>query len=259
MSDPLYRVFRPLVTPSVRLVCFPHAGGTATFFRTWADGLPGVEVMALRYAGRQDRLGDPFPASLAALADEVAESLTARLDAPLAFFGHSMGALLAFEVGTRLETRHGTSPVRLFVSGRPAPHRAEPTELHLADEAGLLAEVARLGNPDPLVFADPDLRALVLPALRDDYRLLETHRFAHSRVRATVVAYGGDRDPACGVRALPAWAELTTGGFAQRVFPGDHFYLVPCEPALVADVGERLRAALNEHASKPAAQRVESQ
>lgn len=242
MDDRAYRVFRPLRAPSVRLVCFPHAGGTATFFRTWADRLPGVEVLAIRYAGRQDRLTDPFPASLAVLADEVTAALEPLLDTPLALFGHSMGALLAFEVAGRLEERHGVSPARLLVSGRPAPHRAEPTAYHLAGDAALLAEVERLGNPDPLVFADPDLRELVLPALRDDYRLLETHGFARRRVRAGIVAYGGDRDPACGVRALPAWAELTAGGFAQRVFPGDHFYLVPCEPALVADVAGRLGA-----------------
>ncbi|MFC0528343.1 thioesterase II family protein [Phytohabitans kaempferiae] len=243
MDDRSYRVFRPLRAPSVRLVCFPHAGGTATFFRTWADRLPGVEVLAIRYAGRQDRLADPFPGSLAELADEVTAALVPLLDTPVAFFGHSMGALLAFEVTSRLEERHGVSPARLLVSGRPAPHRAAPCSLHLADEAGLLAEVERLGNPDPLVFADPELRALVLPALRDDYRLLETHDFARRAVRAGIVAYGGDRDPACGLRALPAWAELTTGGFAQRVFPGDHFYLVACEPALVADVAGRLSAA----------------
>ncbi|MFD0744449.1 thioesterase II family protein [Phytohabitans flavus] len=243
LDDQSYRVLRPLRAPSARLVCFPHAGGTATFFRTWADRLPGVEVLAIRYAGRQDRLVDPFPASLGELADEITGAMLPLLDKPVAFFGHSMGALLAFEVTSRLEERHGVSPTRLLVSGRPAPHRAEATTLHLADEAGLLAEVERLGNPDPLVFADPDLRALVLPALRDDYRLLETHAFARRRVRAGIVAYGGDRDPACGVRALPAWAELTAGGYAQRIFPGDHFYLVQCEPALVADIAGRLDAA----------------
>ncbi|MCM0679130.1 thioesterase domain-containing protein, partial [Micromonospora phytophila] len=167
-----YRVFSPLPRPAARLVCFPHAGGTATFFRSWPQRLPGVEVRAARYAGRQDRLADPFPASLAGLADELAGALAGLGEAPLALFGHSMGALLAFEVAVRLEERHGPAPVRLFVSGRPAPHRAPATALHRADEVGLLDEVTRLGNPDPLVFADPDLRALVLPALRDDYRLV---------------------------------------------------------------------------------------
>lgn len=236
-----HRVFRPVTAPRLRLICFPHAGGTAGSFRGWAERLPAVEVRAIQYAGRQDRLNDRFPASLAALADELTGSLAGLLDTPVALFGHSMGATLAFEVAVRLERESRTSPVQLFVSGRPAPHRVTRTGLHLAGDEQLVEEVIRLGNPDPIAFTDPGLRELVLPALRDDYRLLETHRFdASRRIESPIAAYGGDRDPACRIGALKDWADLTAGAFRQRIFPGDHFYLGPCEPALVADIAEHL-------------------
>ena len=247
MIDPaqLFPFRKPQAAPALRLVCLPFAGGAASLYRAWPKLLaPDIEVCPVELPGRGLRFGEPVLTDMPALCDHLAPAIERLLDRPLALFGHSMGALLAFEVAVRLEQRHGTAPVRLFVSGRPAPHLATPTSLHLADEQTLVTDVARLGTPDRIVFDDPDLRSLVLPALRDDYRLVETHAFDKSRrVGPDIVAYGGDRDPACRIGALRNWAELTAGGFRQRIFPGDHFYLAPCEPAVVADVAGDLEGA----------------
>ncbi|MFJ9413786.1 thioesterase II family protein [Streptomyces sp. NPDC101227] len=227
----------------MRLICFPHAGGTAQLYHGWRALLPqDVELLAVRYPGRQDRFTEPCAERMDDLADAIDAALEPYLDRPLALFGHSMGSSVAYEVALRLEKR-GIVPRRLLVSGRAAPHRAERTELHKSDDETLIAEVRRLGNVDAEAYDIPELRELLLPALRADYRLLENYRPRHpARVRAPITAYTGDDDPHCAVDDARSWSELTApGAFDVRSFRGDHFYLVPRERELLADIGGRLR------------------
>ncbi|MGW1901808.1 thioesterase II family protein [Streptomyces hirsutus] len=247
-----FRVHRRVAEPRLRLLCFPHAGGTAQLFHGWPALLPAdVEVLAVRYPGRQDRLAEPCIESMAAMADAVATALRPWLDRPLALFGHSMGACVAYEVALRLETR-GTGPAHLMVSAHEAPQRAERAALHEADDATLINHVRRLGDMHSEAYDIPELRDLLLPALRSDYRLIESYHPTHpTPVKAPLAAYVGQDDTSCALDGVRAWSDLTTpGSFDLRAFPGDHFYLVPRQADVVADVAARLARA--GHPGRPA-------
>ena len=237
-----FRRYRPVPRPRLRLVCLPHAGGGPTAFRTWAAGLPDdVELLSACYPGRQDRMREPIPASLAELADPLAEALLPLLDRPVALFGHSMGATVAYEVALRLE-RHGAVPRGVFVSGRAAPDRVPPGDLHRGADDALIDTVRRLDDVHRAAWDDPDLAELLLPVLRADYRMIETYRPPPvlPRLAAPVTAYAGARDTDGRLPDFEAWAQTTTGGFRLRIFPGGHFFLVPEEAALLTDLTAQL-------------------
>ncbi|MFC4498117.1 MULTISPECIES: thioesterase II family protein [Streptomyces] len=228
--------------PARRLVCLPHAGGTAHLFHGWPARLPDdTELLAVRYPGRQDRLAEPCVEDMAALADAVTEALAPYTGLPLTLFGHSMGSAVAYEVALRLEAR-GVPVAHLLVSGRAAPHRARPAGVPDGDDDALLAVVRGLGDHQAEAYDIPELRELLLPALRADYRLIEAYRPDRPvALRAPITAYTGRDDTSCPAQAVGAWAELTEPGrFALRSFPGDHFYLVGHETELVADIAARI-------------------
>lgn len=231
--------------PRLRLVCLPHAGGAASFFRSWGGALGAdVEVLAARYPGRQDRIAEPALNDMASLADAVSEALPPFFDRPLALFGHSMGASLAYEVALRLEERQGVRPAALFVSAREAPHKVTPKDVHLRDDEQLAAEVSRLGGADAALLEDPELRDLVLPAIRSDFQVAGTYRAARPvPVGCPVVAYVGDRDPDVTPSDMELWSEIAPSGFSVRVFPGGHFYLDPARDALIRDLAGRIGVA----------------
>ncbi|WP_411144260.1 thioesterase II family protein [Streptomyces sp. x-80] len=240
----------PLPAPDapVRLVCFPHAGGAASYYHPVALALtPDAEVLAIQYPGRQDRHTEPCVDDVGTLADHVHDALRDRMDRPVVFFGHSMGALVAFEVARRME-RDGGGPVHLFASGRRAPSRYRHETVHQRDDDGLVAELRSMSGTDSRVLEDEEVLRLVLPALRSDYRAVETYRHEPgASVRCPVTVLVGDDDPKTTLDEGRAWREHTTGAFDMQVFPGGHFYLTDRS----ADVIEVLRARLKSAANQP--------
>ncbi|MDH6486624.1 alpha/beta fold hydrolase [Streptomyces sp. SAI-127] len=231
--------------PRRRLVCLPHAGGTANTYTSWPALLPSdIGVYAVQYPGRQDRYGEPAADSIEKMADEIASAVEPFTDEPLTVFGHSMGAYVAYEVAVELERRRGPVVDLLVVSGVTAPHRKQPGEVHRLPDAEFAAEVARDNESFADLLASPELVEVLLPMIRDDYRLFEIYQPGDPpAVRAPVLATGGVEDPDVDHAGLASWGELTTGGFDVGAFPGGHFYLVDNEAALAGRIAERMPSA----------------
>ena len=229
--------------PELRLVCFPHAGGSPGLFRGWQQRLPErVDLRAVCYPGRHNRFSEPCATTMDELADGIVAALAPLGDTPMAFFGHSMGAAVAYEVALRLDARHGIQSIRLFASGRCAPHRVDPSQLHDADDATFLAEIRKLGAASSDVLAEPAVATMLLPVLRADFALIETYgATGAAKVRCPIVAYVGDRDEECPTEDVRAWREVTSGRFEFRVFDGDHFYLEHRQAELLRHVAGHLR------------------
>jgi surfactin synthase thioesterase subunit len=237
------RRYHPSAEAAIRLVCFPHAGGSASYFRGVSAALaPEVEVLAVQYPGRQDRRSEPPLHSIEELARGAARAITPWTDVPLALFGHSMGAMVAFETAASL-ARDGTAPSVLFLSGRRAPSRVREENIRLRDDAGIMAELRRLGGTEDTLMEDEELRQMVLPALRADYHAVETYRPQPGAVLdRPVVALVGDADPRTTVDEARAWSDHTTGPFDLKIFQGGHFYLNAQVPAVLDALRTHLRA-----------------
>ncbi|MFD4628485.1 thioesterase II family protein [Streptomyces sp. NPDC058284] len=259
MSDPWIRRFRPRPEAGVRLVCFPHAGGSATYYQPLAQSptlLPEAEVLAVQYPGRQDRRRERLVDEIPVLADLVTKALLPFGDRPLAFFGHSMGAVLAYEVAQRLGERTGNEPCHLFVSGRRAPSVFRPGTVHLLSDAELAAELRRAGGTDPMFLNDEELLAEILPIVRNDYRAIELYRWSPSPPLACpITALIGDRDAQATRDEAAAWRQHTDGPFDLKVFSGGHFYLNTHQQG----VSEIISKALTDRAQQPATTRGTAQ
>lgn len=234
------RCYLPRPYARHRLVCLPHAGGTASFFRAWAADLPDhVELHAVQYPGREDRYAEPCVTDLNRLAAHVAGAVTPLLDRPVSLFGHSMGALIAHEAARLLR-----APAHLFVSGHGAPRHHRPGTVHRGTDAALVAELARLGGTPLHALTDPELLALILPAVRADYRALETHLPGPGPVLACpVTAFTGTADPDVTVAEAGDWASCTSGPFTLHALPGDHFFLTDQRATVIGRIMRHLGAA----------------
>jgi surfactin synthase thioesterase subunit len=241
-SDAWLRRYEPSPLASAVLACFPHAGGSASFFVPVARALaPNLDVLAVQYPGRQDRRGDACIDDIGELADACLPALLPWLDRPVALFGHSMGAVVAFEVAVRLERDHGIVPRRLFASGRRAPSTHRDETVHLGDDGHVLDELKRLSGTDARLLGDDEVLAMIMPAIRSDYRAIERYRWRPGPALACpVTALVGDDDPKASVEEVKAWAGHTTGGFDMRVFPGGHFYLTERAPQVIREIADRM-------------------
>ncbi len=217
-------------------------------FRSWQGALAGSDVRAVQLPGRGSRFRERPHTRVRDVAAAACEGLEPHLaDAPFALFGHSFGALVAFELARELRRRGGPKPVHLFISARRGPRRPDPhPPLHGLPEARFLEEVrARYGGIPDAVLKEPELLALLLPTLRSDLEAVETYSYeSEPPLEVPISAFGGLDDPWATLDDLQAWQDETRASFSLTRFPGGHFYLDASAASLLREVGAQLARAL---------------
>ena len=234
---------KPRANAALRLFCLPYAGGGASVYRLWGSVFPeSVEIWAVQPPGRETRFTEPGFTRVRDYASALVTAIRPLLDRPFAFFGHSLGALMAFETIRTLRAQGLPLPVRLFASARRAPHLPHTTELvHALPEPQLIDHLRRLGGTPEAVLTNVELRQLMLPVLRRDFEVLETYEHQpEPPLDVPLRAFGGEGDALAPTETLQAWGQHTRSFLGVRSFPGGHFYLNDVREPLVRAILEDL-------------------
>jgi medium-chain acyl-[acyl-carrier-protein] hydrolase len=232
-----------VATSRTRLVCFPYAGGSALVFRNWMSRADTqIEVCPVQLPGRGRRLGEPPFTDLPPLMDALFAAVGPYLDERCALLGHSLGALIAFELAHRLLAERGLTVAHLFVSGRRAPQLPDRHELTYAlPEPEFIQELKRLNGTPAEVLDKPEILQLHMPTLRADFQLGETYAYRpRPPLACAITAFGGTDDRDVSRDDLLAWQLHTTGPLRVELFPGDHFFLHPMEDRIIHTVERAL-------------------
>jgi surfactin synthase thioesterase subunit len=234
----------PLQSGGIRLFCFPYGGGSAAVYSDWQHRLPAwLQVCPVELPGRGWRLAEPLPVSLLDLATDLAAELRPHATVPCAIFGHSMGALLAYEVAKRLATDPECPIRKLVVSASPAPSRRKPAIPPVSEysDADLVQLLIHMGGTSPKILADAELTSLLLPRLRADYAICETYRDEGGKsLRVPVAGLCGDRDTEAGEGDMLFWRELTRGDFTAHIFAGGHFFIIERKSQVLDTLADEL-------------------
>ncbi len=234
---------RPYAT--VRVICLPYAGGGAAPFRQWARQFSyRIEFSVLQLPGRENRAGEPFLRDMAEVVRAVGPCLARASDKPFVLFGHSVGALMAYELTQWLHHLGERGPAHLIVAGKRAPHLPLPREpLHELNDERLIAKLRQLNGTPQSVLDSRELMELLLPRLRADFAINETYRYAAAEPLACpMTVFGGVDDPETSLDALEAWRLHSKGPFEQRLFNGDHFFVHSLEAEVLGEI-QRLALA----------------
>lgn len=235
---------QPNPTARMRLFLFPYAGGSPTAFNKWNTKLPNkVETWIAFYPGRGSRYNEPPISDLAALVDKIHENIQPLLDKPFAFFGHSMGGLVAFELARRLRNSQSSQPSLLFISGCPAPHLPKyGRPIHNLPDAQFLNSLRELNGTPAEVMNHSELMELLLPALRADFATVENYHYVSNgqKLACPITALGGLDDWRIGRERMEGWSLHTSTEFSSQYFPGDHFFINSSVDAVLASIALEL-------------------
>jgi medium-chain acyl-[acyl-carrier-protein] hydrolase len=239
-----FKAVTPNPSATLRLFCFPYAGGGSAIFRGWPRQLPEeVEVVSALLPGREGRFREPPLDRVGDVIDAAAENILPWLDRPFAFFGHSMGALVSFELARRLRRDYGREPEHLFVSGRPAPQLPEEDPpIYDLPEPEFVAELERLNGTPREVLAHAELLGLVVPLLRADFAVCQTYAYLPAPpLGCPITAFGGLQDPDVRRETLEAWREQSRAGCALHMLPGDHFFINRAQADVLRIIARKLQ------------------
>jgi surfactin synthase thioesterase subunit len=244
MTGQWIRYVAPKPDATRRLFLFPHAGGSAANYNRWAAVLPTATELALvELPGRMSRRAEPSYHDATELVDALHEAVEAEWDGrPFAFFGHSMGGLLAYRLTVAMEREGGPSPALLGVSAwAPILHRAPQIDVAALSDDEFVRRVRALGALPAGIADDPEMLALVLPSLRGDFSVVTGYRDDGAAVACPVAAYGGRQDPMVSPDQLNTWLDRAPTFLGTSIFPGSHFYLNDYAAAIAADLARQLR------------------
>lgn len=246
--DPWFSFRRRNPNARLRLFCFPYAGGGALIYRNWAENLPPmVELMPVELPGRGGQMMEPAFTHLPQLIESLAHALEPYLNMPFALFGHSMGAVISFELARFLRREHKRMPLHLFISGRRAPAvpETDPPVYQLPEDQ-FLEELQRLNGTPAEVLENTELIKLLIPLLRADFELIQTYAYtADSPLDCGITAFGGLEDNEAVREDMEPWRDETTSDFRIHMLPGDHFFLRGAEGLLIRLLTQDLHRILS--------------
>lgn len=232
----------------LRLFCFPYAGAGASAYRSWAQDLPAeVELCAVQYPGRETRVREPAHERIEPFVEEAMRGLLPWLDRPFCFFGHSMGALVAFELARRLASRQSRAPLHFFASGHRAPPLAHLNKLrHDLPEDEFRRQMQSLDGTPQAALESPELMDFIVPIVRADCAVCDSYRHVDpTPLPCPITVFGGADDVEARGEDIEAWRDFTRSGFSVRIFPGGHFFLQAERAQVLAAVSARLRELLD--------------
>ena len=244
LGPPPWFQVRPDATSRFRLFCFPYAGGASAIFRPWSRQIHShVEIVPALLPGRELRLREAACTRLEPLIESLAREIVPYLDRPFAFFGHSMGALISFELARRLRWERRIEPDHLFISGRRAPQLPErDPEIHDLPEAEFLVELKQLQGTPAELLEHVELMQLLLPLLRADFSVCSTYTyFPSTPLKCPITVLGGLQDETVSRAQLEPWREQTAGACRVQMLEGDHFFINQQQAAILSIVMETLR------------------
>ena len=224
---------RPKIQASLRLYCFPHAGGGANTFYGWPASLPPtVEICAIQLPGRGSRIMEEPFTQMAPLVQALARELLPHLDKPFAFYGHSTGALVSFELARELRRQYGLEPVHLFAAGSVAPQIPDPHPMHHLPDSELICELRRLGGLSKEILENSEVLQLLLPTIRADCAVSETYCYTkETPLSCPVSVFGGLQDSTVNRAQLENWRAETSASFSLlmlRAITSLHTHLKVC-------------------------------
>jgi medium-chain acyl-[acyl-carrier-protein] hydrolase len=239
-----FLIARPDPAARMRLFCFPHAGAGANFFFPWTQPLgPEIECVRVQYPGRGQRLNETPCATVVDLAEEIGSQLHRVSPTPFAFYGHSFGGLVAFELARYLRRRGMTEPQWLFVGSSRAPHLELPFPvIHMRPEDEFIEAIqTRYGGIPEEAIRNSELREIFLAPLLADFRAYELYEPAHDLpLSVPITAFAGMDDRASTPASMQEWSRHTEREFEMNILPGGHFFSNSSVAALIQTIKERL-------------------
>lgn len=239
---------RPNPNARMRLFCFPYAGGGASLFRLWTQNIASdIEVNAVQLPGRENRLREPLFTQLSPLVQTLADALAPHFDRPFAFFGHSMGAIIGFELARQLRRQRNPNLLHLFVSARIAPQAKDPEPpIYQLSEPEFIAKLRQLNGTPEAVLQVPELRQTLIPILRADLEINEAYSYTtEDPLDIPISAFGGWQDPKASQDDLKKWADQTHRSFMLRMVTGDHFFISSAQSTLLQAISQDLQSFLS--------------